>query len=85
MSDDFILQNFSSSPGIYMVLINFTDKRYIKHFLFFISDVEPVHFAKQMKSIFAFVAQHPFPMHSIFKSNKTIQYSLSTEGEWQEI
>ena len=47
-------------------------------------EVEPEHFTLQMREVFAHIAKHPFPMHTVFKSNKTIQYSISG-GEWQEI
>jgi len=61
-SDDYIRNNFSTSPA-----------------------VEPPHFSKEMKQVFRFVTQHPFPMLSIFKSKLPMKFSLSSFGEWQEL
>ena len=61
-SDDFILQNFSTSP-----------------------DVEPEHFASDMRRVFQFVATNPFPMHSIFSARQSLKFSLSHQGEWHQV
>lgn len=47
--------------------------------------VEPAHFAREIKQVFKFVAQNPFPMYSIFKSKKPVQFQLSPQGVWQII
>lgn len=61
-SDDFIRNNFSTSPA-----------------------VEPDHFSQEMKEVFQFVVQNPFPMHSIFKSNQSVKYSPSPQGQWLKL
>lgn len=61
-SDDYIRDNFSTSPA-----------------------VEPPHFSQEIKQVFQFVTQHPFPMFSIFKSKLPMKFTLSSFGEWQEL
>jgi len=60
-SDDYIRNNFSTSPA-----------------------VEPPHFSQEMKQVFLFVTQNPYPMNSIFKCKQPLKFSLSSFGEWQE-
>lgn len=54
--------------------------------------VEPEHFVKEMRQVFQFVAQNPFPMHSVFKTNsifnnrnQSLKFALSDEGEWLKL
>ena len=48
--------------------------------------VEPSHFSQEMKQVFQFVAQNPFPMHSVFKSKMPLEFHLSpSTGQWCSI
>jgi len=47
--------------------------------------VEPDHFAEEMRQMFQFVAQNPFPLESVFRSRQSLKFLLTDKGEWMEI